>query len=337
MSKLAENKTLSIIIPAFNEEQMIPLTYEAVSKCMVENSIPFEIVFVDDGSKDKTYEQIEAVAEKCRNEYGTLCGHEDDQNQIPGVVKGVSFSRNFGKESAIMAGLREATGACCVVMDCDLQHPIETVPEMYALWNAGYEVVEGVKSDRGQESAIHRGFAKLFYSIISSMSDIDMKDTSDFKLLDRVAVDTLLAMPERAPFFRGMSQWIGFKSTRISYEVAERTVGESKWSFSSLVKYAIHNITTFSAKPMNLVVWLGVVFIVFGFLTAIEALVRYFQGTAAAGFTTVICLIFIATGFIMLSLGIIGYYIAQIYDEIKARPRYIVRLRCTSAEDNEVE
>lgn len=312
MSNTTSDKLLSLIIPAYNEEQMIPVTYKTVAEIMNKNNIPFEIVFVDDGSKDNTYAQIEKLVSE---------GHTD--------VRGVSFSRNFGKESAIFAGLKEASGACCVVMDCDLQHPVETVVEMYRLWDEeGYEVVEGVKSDRGKESSIHRAFAKLFYSLISDVSDIDMKDTSDFKLLDRIAIDTLIAMPERAPFFRGMSQWIGFKSVKVPFEVAERTVGESKWSVSKLIKYAIHNICTFSAKPMQIVTWLGIIFIFGGVFAAVESLYRYFTGTAAAGFTTVICLICIATGFIMLSLGIIGYYIAQIYDEIKARPRYIVGRRC---------
>lgn len=310
------DRLLSIVIPAYNEQDMIPITYETVNRVMEENSIPCEIIFVDDGSSDETYAKIMSLVES---------GKEN--------VRGISFSRNFGKESAIFAGLKEAKGACVVVMDCDLQHPVETVPEMYALWQAGYEVVEGVKSDRGTESAVHRGFAKMFYSLISKMSDIDMKDTSDFKLLDRIAVDTLIDMPERAPFFRGLSQWIGFKSTRVFYEVQERQMGSSKWSARMLIKYAIHNICVFSAKPMSLVTWLGVIFIIGGLLTAIEALVRYFTGTAAAGFTTVICLMFISVGFIMISLGIIGYYISQIYDEIKARPRYIVRKKCGEKED----
>ena len=306
---------LSIIIPAFNEREMIPITHKTVADIMKDSHIPYEIIFVDDGSRDDTFGQIEVLVDS---------GHTD--------VRGVSFSRNFGKESAVFAGLEAAKGDCCVVMDCDLQHPVETIPQMYELWLEGYEVVEGVKANRGKESTIHKGFAILFYSLISKMSDIDMRDTSDFKLLDRVAIDALIAMPERAPFFRGMSQWIGFRSTRVLYEVQERELGESKWSFKALVKYAIHNITTFSAKPMNLVFWMGGLFLIGGFLTAIEALYRYFSHTAEAGFTTVICLIFISCGLVMLSLGIIGYYIAQIYDEIKNRPRYIISRRCGNEE-----
>lgn len=306
-----KNKLLSIIIPAYNEQDMIPITHKTVGDCMKANNIPYEIIFINDGSNDATFNRIEDLVNR---------GFDD--------VKGISFSRNFGKEAAIMAGLNEAAGACCVVMDCDLQHPVEIVPQMYSLWEQGYEVVEGVKADRGKESAIHRGFAKLFYNIISDMSNIDMRDTSDFKLLDRVAIDTLIAMPERSPFFRGLSQWIGFKSTRISFEVADRQVGESKWSPVKLIQYAIHNICVFSSKPMHIVTWLGVIFIAIGLISAIESLIRYFMGTAAEGFTTVICLLFISCGVIMISLGIIGYYIAQIYEEIKARPRYIISQRC---------
>lgn len=302
---------MSIVIPAYNEQEMIPITYKTLKGVMDENNIPFEIIFVDDGSKDDTFKQIMSLSEN-----GT------------GEVKGISFSRNFGKEAAIFAGLKEAEGDCCVVMDCDLQHPAEVVPSMYSLWLEGYEVVEGVKSSRGKESHAHNFFARLFYSAISSMSGIDMNDTSDFKLLDRAAVDSLLAMPERTPFFRGMSQWIGFKSTRVSFEVAERQVGTSKWSTGKLIKYAIHNITIFSSRPMQLVSVLGIVFIIGAIMVAIETLYRYFSGTAADGFTTVICLILLSSGLIMISLGIIGQYIANIYDEIKARPRYIVSKRC---------
>lgn len=310
---MGENKLLSIIIPAYNEEDMIPITYKTIKKVMQENDIPFEIVFVDDGSKDNTYACINELVKN---------GATD--------VRGISFSRNFGKEAAIFAGLKEAQGECCVVMDCDLQHPAEVVPSMYSLWKEGYEVVEGVKTDRGTEGFLHKAFAKMFYSIISNLSEIDMKDTSDFKLLDRKAVDSLLDMPERAPFFRGMSQWIGFKSTRVYFEVADRQLGESKWSVSALVRYAIHNICVFSSKPMLLVTWMGILFVIMGFVAALESLYRYFWGTAAAGFTTVICLICIASGFIMISLGIIGYYISQIYEEIKARPRFIVSRRCAA-------
>ena len=303
---------LSIIIPAYNESEMIPIAYEKINSVMLHNNINAEILFVDDGSKDDTFQVIEELVKK---------GNPN--------IKGISFSRNFGKEAAIFAGLKEATGDACVVMDCDLQHPVETVVEMYRLWSEeGYEIVEGVKSDRGKESILKKGCAKLFYSIMSSLSGIDMRDTSDFKLLDRKAVDSLLEMPERMPFFRGLSQWVGFKSIKIPFEVQERVVGESKWSTKKLVKYALHNISIFSSKPLQLITILGCLFFIFGVIVGIEALVRFFLGTSAAGFPTVIGLVLISSGVIMLSLGIIGNYIGLIYEEVKARPRYIISKKC---------
>ena len=212
---------------------MIAQTFKTVKEIMDGASIPFEIIFVDDGSKDMTYVNITKLA-----------GSNTE-------VRGISFSRNFGKESAIFAGLESAAGACCVIMDCDLQHPPATIVEMYRLWEQGYDVVEGVKSSRGKETPIHKFCANSFYGIISKLTDIDMTNASDFKLLDRRAIEALLLMPERTPFFRALSSWIGFKTATVSFEVQERTVGTSKWSMWSLVKYAIRNITSFSGAPMQ--------------------------------------------------------------------------------------
>lgn len=311
---MSESK-VSLIIPAYNEEQQIPITYETIRSVMNEAGIDFEIIFVNDGSADGTYEAIERLVA-----------------DGAGEVVGISLSRNFGKESAIFAGLREATGDACVVMDCDLQHPAQVVPQMFELWQQGYEVVEGVKSDRGSESGLHRLFARMFYGIISSFSDIDMRNTSDFKLLDCKVVDSLLEMPERAPFFRGLSQWVGFKSTKLPFEVAEREIGQSKWSTKQLMKYAVHNIAVFSSRPLQIVTALGGLFLILALVQAIESLYQFFTGTAVEGFTTVILLLLIIGGILMLSLGIIGYYIGQIYNEIKARPRYIVSKRCGTKE-----
>lgn len=307
-----EKKLLSIVLPAFNEQDMIETAYQTINDTMTKNSIPYEIIFVDDGSSDNTYTNIEKLS-------------------ASGIsnVHGISFSRNFGKESAMFAGLKTAVGEAVVVMDCDMQHPVDTVVEMYRLWSEeGYEVVEGVKTSRGRESFIHKGFAKLFYSIMSGFTGINMRNTSDFKLLDRKAVDALLEMPERMPFFRGLTQWIGFKSVKIPFEVQERTVGKTKWSTGKLVKYAIHNISIFSSKPLQLVTILGAIFFIFGIGVGIEALARYFEGTSATGFPTVIGLILISSGVIMLSLGIIGNYIGLIFDEVKARPKYIIKKQC---------
>ena len=236
--------------------------------------------------------------------------------------------RNFGKEAAIFAGLEASTGDCCLIMDCDLQHPAELIPEMYRLWQNGYEVVEGVKASRGKENLLHTLCANSFYRIISKASGIDMSKASDFKLLDRKAVDSLLAMPERAPFFRALSSWIGFRTVSIPFHVKERENGTSKWSVWKLVKYAIRNITSFSGAPLQFVTFLGWVMFLCSIGLGIQSLYRYFTGTALEGFTTVILLQLLIGSVLMISLGIIGHYISRIYDEIKARPRYLITKKC---------
>ena len=297
---------LSIVIPAYNEEKMILKTKEVVSGIMEREKIPFELVFVNDGSKDQTWEMIEKAAEKNSH------------------VTGIRFSRNFGKESAIFAGLANAEGDCIAVMDCDLQHPPETLVEMYRLWEQGYEVIEGVKRSRGKESILHRASAGMFYKIMSKAVQIDMSRASDFKLMDRKAVEALLSMPERNAFFRALSSWVGYRTTSVEFDVQERTEGESKWSTWSLIKYAVRNIVGFSSAPLQMITVAGVLTLLLAVVLGIQSLVKYFCGHALEGFTTVILLLLIIGSLIMLSLGVIGIYIAKIYEEVKGRPRYFI-------------
>ena len=297
---------ISVILPSYNEEKMISVAADTICGIMEGENIDCELLFVDDGSRDKTWAEICAAAEK-----------------HPQVV-GLHFSRNFGKEAAMFAGLEKARGDCCVVIDCDLQHPPEKIVEMYRLWEQGYEVVEGIKEDRGEESGLHRFAANTFYRLISWATGMDMSDASDFKLLDRKVVDTLNSMPERNVFFRALSYWVGFKKTSVSYCVRERTAGESKWSTKSLIKYALTNISSFSSAPLHIVTVLGAVTLVCAVVFGVIALVQKFSGAALGGFTTVILLLLFIGSVIMISLGIVGYYIARIYDEIKGRPRYII-------------
>lgn len=297
---------LSIVIPAYNEEKMILKTTEVVSGIMERKKIPFELVFVNDGSKDQTWEMIEKAAEKNSH------------------VTGIRFSRNFGKESAIFAGLANAEGDCIAVMDCDLQHPPETLVEMYRLWERGYEVIEGVKRSRGKESILHRASAGMFYKIMSKAVQIDMSRASDFKLMDRKAVEALLSMPERNAFFRALSSWVGYRTTSVEFDVQERTEGESKWSTWSLIKYAVRNIVGFSSAPLQMITVAGVLTLLLAIVLGIQSLVKYFCGHALEGFTTVILLLLIIGSLIMLSLGVIGIYIAKIYEEVKGRPRYFI-------------
>ena len=301
---------LSIILPSYNEEKMIPIAARRLGEILIPENIDYELLFVDDGSKDSTWQQIQSVAA------------EDSH------VVGVHFSRNFGKEAAMFAGLEEAKGDCCVVIDCDLQHPPEKIVEMYRLWEEGYEVVEGIKEDRGEESGMHRFAANSFYGIISRLTGIDMGSSSDFKLLDRKVVDALNQLPERNVFFRALSFWVGFKKTEVSYCVQERTEGESKWSTKSLIKYAITNIASFSSAPLHIVTVLGFIMAAVAVVFSVISLVQKFMGVALGGFTTVIVLLLFIGSVLMISLGIMGYYIARIYDEIKGRPKYIVSRVC---------
>ena len=301
---------LSVILPSYNEEKMIPVATARMAEVLGGAGIDYELLFVDDGSKDKTWSEIQRCAET-----------------DPHVV-GVHFSRNFGKESAMFAGLETAKGDCAVVIDCDLQHPPEKIIEMYRLWEEGYEVVEGIKDDRGEESGFHKFAANSFYGIISKATGMDMASSSDFKLLDRKVIDTLNALPERAVFFRALSFWVGFKKAEVRYRVQERTEGESKWSTKSLIKYAITNIASFSSAPLHIVTVMGVVTLVIAVVFGVISLVQKIAGTAQPGFTTVILLLLIIGSFLMISLGIIGYYLARIYDEVKGRPRYIISRIC---------
>lgn len=297
---------LSVILPAYNEEKMIRKAQESLQEVLGEAGIPHEIVFVDDGSTDGTWEAI------CR-----IC-------EESGESAGVHFSRNFGKEAAIFAGLAHADGAVVAVMDCDLQHPPETLVEMYRLWEQGYEIVEGVKAARGKESLAHKCSAGFFYKIMSKITGMDMQNASDFKMMDRKVVEALLALPERNTFFRALSSWVGYKTVIVKFEVREREEGVSKWSTKALIKYAMSNIAGFTSFPLQIVAFGGFAVLAVTIVLGLHTLVKYFSGRSVEGFPTVILLILFIGSVIMISLGIIGYYLSKIYDEIKQRPRYII-------------
>lgn len=297
---------LSVIIPAYNEQENIEKTAETIYKILSENKIDCEIMFVDDGSRDKTWEIISRLSKENSS------------------VRGLKFSRNFGKEGAIFAGLKACAGDAAVVIDCDLQHPPELIPEMVKLWENGAEVVEAVKASRGKESLIYKIFAKSFYRLMKNSADVNLDRASDYKLMDRKVIDALNDMPERLTFFRALSSWVGFNTAQIEFNVAPRNAGTTKWNFKKLAKFAINNITSFTNLPLQIVTGMGVLFLVFALIFGIQTLVNYFNGVSAEGFSTVILLILITGSFLMLGLGVIGYYMAKIYEEIKFRPRYIV-------------
>ena len=301
---------LSVVIPAFNEQEMVPAAAGQIDGILSRAGIPHELIFIDDGSRDATWAESRAESE-----------HRD-------TVRGVHFSRNFRKEAAIFAGLQAADGDCVAVIDCDLQHPPEKLVEMYRLWEQGVEVVEGVKTDRGEESLAHRVAAKTFYRLISEATHIDMTRASDFKLLDRKAVNVLLSMREKRAFFRALSSWIGFRTAEVPYEVRERAAGESKWSTWLLIKYALSNITAFTSLPLHLITGCGAASFLAALIVGIVSIVRLAMGRVVTGLTGAVILLLFLSGLIMVGLGIIGYYLGNIYMEIQDRPRFIVSETC---------
>ena len=297
---------LSVVLPAYNEELMVGKTCRVLAEVLTEAKIPYELVVVNDGSGARTWEEIQKAGERDAN------------------VTGVLFSRNFGKEAAIFAGLAQACGDVVAVMDCDLQHPPQTLIEMYRLWQEGYEVIEGVKADRGKEGFLHKECAGFFYDIMSKATKVNMKDASDFKMMDRKAVDSILSMPERNMFFRATSSWVGYKTTSVEFEVQEREAGVSKWSPWSLVKYAFTNIVAFTTFPLQFVTITGAICFICSLVLMVYSLVQYFTGSAVEGYTTLLMVLLLVGSAMMISLGIIGYYISKIYEEVKRRPRYII-------------
>lgn len=303
---------LSVVVPAYNECSTVLQCAKTVDGLLSKAKINHEIIFVDDGSSDTTWNEILRANRMYKNSFG------------------VKFSRNFGKEAAISAGLAESRGDCVVVLDCDLQHPPEKIIEMYEKWQDGYEVVEGVKITRGEENIVKKIGAGFFYSIMSKAVGIDMKNASDFKLLDRGAVLTLLNLPERDAFFRALSSWIGYKTTTVRYEVNERSSGESKWSVVKLIKYAITNISSFTAAPMQIVTFLGLVTEIAAIIILILLLSGFFSSEILRGVAMVLIPLCFIGGAIMVGLGIVGYYLSKVFNQVQGRPKYIIQQKTRS-------
>ena len=302
--------TLSVIAPAMNEQDNISRLCAAIKEVMENASIPYELIIVDDGSRDTTWQIV--------------C---DEAKKDP-RVRGISFSRNFGKESAIFAGLSEAKGDCAAIIDSDLQFPPQTLCEMYSMWQTGdVEIVEGRKNARQKETLTYKLFSKTFYKLLKAMSGIDLDNMCDFKLMDRCVVDDLNALPEKQTFFRALSDWPGYRKATVPFDVADRNSGTSKFTPVKLVKLALGAISSFSAAPLQLVTGAGGVSLVLAALLAVFTFCFPFadHGNELFCWTAVILLTLSAV--IMVALGIIGYYMARIYEEAKARPRWIVGRR----------
>lgn len=299
--------TLSLIVPVYNEAAQLSYNLQRILAAAGESGCTLELIAIDDGSQDASLVELyRAAAADPR-------------------IRPLAFTRNFGKEAAIQAGLTHAQGAAAVVIDADLQHPPELIPQMVQLWRQGLPIVEAVKTNRGAESWLKRRLAMGFYSLFDSLAGMDIRQHSDFKLLDRVVIDHYLALPERQRFFRGLIHWIGYTSARLPFEVAEQPERSSRWGSIRLLRYALNNLTSFSSLPLHLVTLLGMLSLLVGAVIAAVALYQRLLGQALDGFTTVILLLVMIGGTLMVGMGIIGHYVARLYDEVKRRPMYVLK------------
>lgn len=303
-------KKITLVIPMYYEEKVANECYKRVKENLdkLEN-YEYEIIFVNDGSKDKTLEILEEISKK-------------DEN-----VKIISFSRNFGHQAAVTAGLQYVKGDCILIMDADLQDPPELIPDMLKLWEEGNEVIYGQRKSREGESAFKLFTAKMFYKTLNALSDVEIpKDTGDFRLVDRKVVDTINSLPEHNKFLRGLFSWVGYKQTPFMYERKERFAGDTKYPLKKMLKLASDGIISFSTKPLKLVGALGIISIVISVLLLIYALVSYIfnLNNLSAGWTSIMVAITFFSGIQLMSIWIIAEYVGRIYDETKQRPQYII-------------
>jgi len=300
-------KKISVIIPVYNEaEQIRENLTEIIQKSSEtgETRYCFEYLVIDDGSTDNTLELVVDL------------GLEN--------VRCISFTRNFGKEAAILAGLNHAEGDAAIVMDCDLQHPPSKIPEMITKWEQGSLVVNGCKSDRGDESFIYKMCSKIFYGTFLKLTKIDIVGHSDFKLLDQQVVSEYVDLTEKGRFFRAGIADMGFRSANIYFDVEPRAGGQSTWTFRKLLSYAIDGIANFTSIPLHLVSFIALIVFFVSVVLSLITLVQFMMGIAVEGFTTVIILELAIGSCIMFSLGQIGIYLEKIFNEVKGRPSYII-------------
>ncbi len=302
-------KKITIIVPCYNEESGLAFFYEEVSKVLKSIGLQYEILFIDDGSKDKTLEIIKSKAK------------EDNK------VKYISFSRNFGKEAAMYAGFCNAEGDYVAVMDADMQDPPSLLPQMVEILESGeYDSVATRRITREGEPIIRSWFARQFYKLINKISDADIVDGArDFRLMKREMVDVIVSMSEYNRFSKGIFGWIGFKTYWLPFKNVERVAGETKWNFWKLFKYSIDGIINFSQVPLSLASWFGIIMTVVAFLVLIFIVVkRLIFGDPVAGWASMICSVILVGGIQLFCIGIMGQYISKIYMESKKRPHYII-------------
>ncbi len=300
---------ISIVVPAYNEEESIPYFYEEINKEFKELKQELELIFVDDGSKDKTLDVIKGLTKDKR-------------------VKYISFSRNFGKEAAMWAGLNASTGDYVTIMDSDLQDPPSLLKEMIRLIKEeGYDIVGTRRVTRKGEPVIRSFFARMFYKIINKMSKVEMVDGArDFRLMTRQVVNSVLSLKEYNRYSKGLFSFVGFKTKWLEYENIQRVAGETKWSFWKLLLYAIDGIVAFTTIPLTIAIAIGFIFCLIAFIMIIVVVVKTLAfGDPTTGWPSLACIIFMVSGIQLLCIGVIGEYLSKMYLEVKNRPIYIVK------------
>ncbi len=306
-SREAPAPVLSVVSPVHCEAPGLAAFLDRLEGVLRPLLLPYEIVLVDDGSTDDTWERM-----------------REESARRP-ELRCLRLSRNFGKEAALVAGLEAARGDAAVILDSDLQHPPELIPGMVAIWRRGEaDIVEAEKTVRQKESFLSRQFARLYYSLFARVVRLDLRGASDFKLLDRKVLEAWKNMPERRVFFRGMSSWLGFRRAAVPFPPADRQSGISKWSYAARFMLALDSLSAYTAKPLFLILLMGAFFCAFALLMGSEALWMKFHGKAVTGFTTVILLILITGAAVLGSICLLSLYVRQIFHEVKQRPRYLV-------------
>jgi len=302
-------ETLSIVLPAFNEANNLRPVHNAVAEQMAEIGLAYEMIFVDDGSQDQSLEVLREL------------------NRLDPHVKVASLSRNFGHQYAITAGMELALGDAVIIMDADLQHPPELIPQMVAAWHDGAQVVFTVREDDGQAGWFKRQASAAFYKFINWMSDTPIvRGAADFRLMDRAVVDAMIAMPERSRFLRGMVSWLGFRQVGLNYRAKPRFSGRSKYSFRRMLALALQGITSFSTVPLRASAYLGLVTALAGLPYALWAIyARCFTDVTVPGWTSLLIAVLLLGGVQLMSVGIIGEYVGRIYTEVKGRPLYLTK------------
>lgn len=300
----------SVVVPMYNEEEVIPVTYQRLTDVMEKANVNYEIIFVNDGSRDKTAELLNEICDNDKR------------------VKLLDFSRNFGHQIAITAGMDYSCGQCIVVIDGDLQDPPELIPAMIEKWKDGYDVVYGKRISRQGESIFKKLTAAIYYRLLRSMTDVSIPvDTGDFRLIDRKVCDALKEVKERNRYVRGLISWLGFKQTSIEFERQERFAGETKYPLRKMLKLAFDGITTFSYKPLKLASYIGTIISLGSFAYLIFVIVQrlFFPETVQPGWASTLAVSLFFNGITLLMLGIMGEYVGRIYDEVKGRPLYIIK------------